>query len=142
MPSHSVPIRPFFTKTNLNTTATASAYYETQAENGPGTKLSCMLFGPMQLQNTQGAVKSEGCQLKVTLEFADEEKRVLLDQMPLLDEALTALTDSLPTEAMARMQQETRMKQVQGGVQKTMGDILASCLQTELYQGTQILCTF
>lgn len=132
----SIALRPFFTKPNLNTNATASAYYETQAQEGPGTKLSCMLFGPMQLQNTQGAVKSEGCQLKVTLEFADEEKRVLLEQMPLLDEALTMLSDSLPTESMARMQQETKMKTVQGGVSKIMGDILASTIQTELYQGT------
>ena len=101
----SVEIRQFFTKHSHNQQATASAYYETQAlatdDTQNGTKLSVQLFGPMQLQATQNTVQSEGCQIKVQIEFADENQRVLLDQMPILNDTLNLVRENMPTESVA-----------------------------------------
>jgi len=70
----SVQLRQFISKHSHNQSASASAYYETQSTEGKqGTKLSVSLFGPMQLQSSQNTILSERCQLKTTIEFADED---------------------------------------------------------------------
>ena len=44
-------IRPFFTKVNLQKSAIASAYIETNSSTSTNsTKIACAFFGPMQAQ--------------------------------------------------------------------------------------------
>ena len=70
-------IRPFFTKVNLQQTAIASAYLETNSStNSQSTKIACAFFGPMQAQASGSS--TDACQIKVTIEFADEQKSALL----------------------------------------------------------------
>ncbi len=64
----------------------------------------------MQQQNQPNAIISEGCQLKVNIEFTDENHRVLMKQMPLLSESIGAVKEAMPTEAVAQMQAERRLK--------------------------------
>jgi len=67
-------VRPFFTKANVQTTALASAYLETNSEQSDAsTKVACTFFGPMQM-NAQSAegTQADACQVKVYIEFADE----------------------------------------------------------------------
>ena len=64
----------------------------------------------------------------MTLEFADEHKRVLLDQMPQQNETLEAIKENMPTEAIVQMQTEQKMKAVTTHLQKLVGEILASCI--------------
>jgi len=100
--SSTFSVRPFFTKTGLMPAATASAYIETNdPTTGQATKLSCSLFGPMQLQAQGGANSLDQCQIKVNIEFTDERKAALLDQMPVLAESLEAVSANMPTEAVA-----------------------------------------
>ena len=41
-------VRPFFTKSNLQPTALASAYLETNSkDNDSSTKIACSFYGPM-----------------------------------------------------------------------------------------------
>lgn len=45
-----ISVRPFFTKANIQTTALASSYLETNSnENESSTKVACTFFGPMQM---------------------------------------------------------------------------------------------
>jgi hypothetical protein len=39
----------------------------------------------------------------VTIEFADDDQRVLLNQMPLLNDQLLQVMENMPTEAVAQM---------------------------------------
>lgn len=140
-----VEIRPFFTKHSHNQSASASAYYETHPssqDDKHGTKLSVQLFGPMQLQSQANTVQSEGCQLKVTIEFADENQRVLLEQMPIVDDTLKLVRENMPTEAVAQMQTENKLKFIGNQLSVLMSQILASSLCTDEYNGSQIMCTF
>ena len=107
-----------------------------------GSKLSVQLFGPMQLQASQNTIQSEGCQLKVTIEFSDDDQRVLLNQMPLLNDQLIQVMENMPTEAVAQMQKEQKLKLVQNHLSVIMSQILASSLITDAYNGSQILCNF
>ena len=87
MTTHSV--RPFFTKINLQQSAVASAYLETNSSSTTNsTKIACAFFGPMQATAHGSAVDS--CDIKVTIEFADESKSALLSQLPIIDETLQA----------------------------------------------------
>ena len=102
-------VRPFFAKTKLNATAIASAYTETQAKSDHeigSTKISCAFFGPMQLTQQGSSVSSDGCVIKVNVEFPDEHKTSLLEQLPQVKESLQAVAEAMPTEAVAQMQQE------------------------------------
>ena len=138
-------VRPFFAKTQLNATAIASAYTETQpfSEQEVGaTKISCAFFGPMQLTQQGSSVSADGCVIKVNIEFPDEQKSALLKQMPQVNEALQAVAESMPTEAVAQMQQEQKLKQLITQLSYVMSGILSSSIATESYQGTLITCTF
>ena len=73
-------VRAFFTKANVQTTALASAYLETNSEQtDASTKVACTFFGPMQMhaQSAEGT-QADACQVKVYIEFADENKTALL----------------------------------------------------------------
>jgi hypothetical protein len=39
----------------------------------------------------------------VTIEFSDDDQRVLLNQMPLLNDQLIQVMENMPTEAVAQM---------------------------------------
>jgi len=73
-------VRPFFTKANVQTTALASAYIETNSEQtSASTKVACTFFGPMQMNaQSAGGTQADACQVKVHIEFADEQKTALL----------------------------------------------------------------
>ena len=85
-------MRPFFTKANVQTTALASAYLETNAPDSEfSTKVACTFFGPMQMQaGAAGGSQADSCQVKVQIEFADENKSALLQQIPIVSETLDA----------------------------------------------------
>ena len=88
-------VRTFFAKANLIEGAAASSYIETNnIESGFSTKLSCSFYGPQQIQN-QGAL--DACQIKVNIEFADEKKTTLLEQLPLINESLQAAAENMPS---------------------------------------------
>ena len=71
--------RPFFSKVGLQTGALASSYIETNTEShSASTKVACAFFGPMQLQANAAGASSDSCQIKVNIEFADENKSALL----------------------------------------------------------------
>ena len=56
-------VRPFFTKANVQATALASAYLETNsADSESSTKVACTFFGPMQMQAGQaGGTQADSC---------------------------------------------------------------------------------
>jgi len=67
------------------------------------------------------------------VEFSDERKSAMLEQLPLVDEALKAVCDSMPTEAVAQMQQEQKMKHLCSQLSFVMSGILSSAIATEHY---------
>jgi len=62
--------------------------------------------------------------------------------MLLLDDQLSQVIENMPTEAAAQMQQEKKLKLVQNHLSVLMSQIIASSLNTEAYNGSQILCNF
>ena len=79
MTSTTHQIRPFFAKIGLQIGALASAYIETNSENSSeSTKVACAFFGPMQLNANAAGASADSCQIKVNIEFADENKTALL----------------------------------------------------------------
>lgn len=87
-------------------------------------------------------MSADGCVIKVNVEFPDEHKSSLLEQLPLIDEALAAVSEAMPTEAVALMLTEQKMKQISTQLSFIMSGILSSCISTEHYQGTMLTCTF
>ena len=122
----------------------ASAYLETNSsETDSSTKLACTFFGPMQTQNQSASgTQADACLVKVTIEFADEEKTALLQQMPIIAETMEAQAENLPTEAVASMHKERRMKEQLTQLTQTLSSILTAAIATEHYSGTQIAVSF
>jgi hypothetical protein len=84
-------------------------------------------------QAATGGTATDGCAIKVTVEFSDERKSAMLEQMPLVDEALKAVCDNMPTEAVSQMQQEQKMKHLSSQLSFVMSGILSSAIATEHY---------
>ena len=101
-----------------------------------GTKLTVQLFGPMQTQNQPNAITVEGCQLKVNIEFNDENHKVLLQQMPLVQESIEAVKEAMPTEAVAQMQAERKLKAETSLLSQQMAQVLAASICTSEYNGS------
>ena len=57
----------------------------------------------MQLTQQSSSVSADGCVIKVNIEFPDEHKSAYLEQLPRVQEALQAVSEAMPTEAVALM---------------------------------------